>query len=314
MMPAATKIFLAHATEDKARVRKLHAKLLAAGFDAWLDEIDLLPGQNWQLEIPKAIRESKMFIACLSKRSVLKQGYVQKEFRLALSSYAERPPGTTYLIPLRLDECTVPDLQIPALAIDMRHIQWLDYWKPDGFERLVTAIREDDTDPNPGNVIDFADAIRRKQGSTNSSAPAARKRRATNLIKITGNVSGGIVANNVNITGTKSPRMNYPAGSVGANLHKYNYLAYLIARYFEYRKADSSYGASRHARRFHPAEIHTSIQSKFKAKTYFAPEELWEKECLFVRQRIDRTILGRNNTHKGIRNYEPFEEFLSGQK
>jgi hypothetical protein len=109
MMPA-TKIFLAHATEDKARVRKLHAKLLAAGFDPWLDEIDLLPGQNWQLEIPKAIRESKMFIACLSKRSVLRQGYIQKEFRLALSSYAERPPGTSYLIPLRLDESTVPDL------------------------------------------------------------------------------------------------------------------------------------------------------------------------------------------------------------
>lgn len=314
MISAATKIFLAYATEDKTQVRKLHAKLRAAEFDPWLDEIDLLPGQDWQIEIPKAIQGSKMFIACLSKRSVLKQGYVQKEFRLALSSYAERPPGTTYLIPLRLDECAVPDMQIPELAINMRHIQWLDYWKRDGFERLVTAIRQERGDTEPGNVIDLADAIRRKGGSAKPSAPAARKRRATNLIRIEGDVSGGIVANNLSITRPKSPRMNYPAGSVGANLHKYNYLAYLITRYFEYRKADSSYGASRHARRFHPAEIHTSIQSRFKVKTYFVPEELWEKECLYVMQRIDRTILGKNNTHKGIRNYEPFEEFLSGQK
>lgn len=196
----------------------------------------------------------------------------------------------------------------------MRHIQWLDYWKPDGFERLVMAIRREGTDTNAGNVIDFAEAIRRKRVSTNPPAPAARKKRVTNLIKIAGDVSGGIVANNVNITGTKSPRMNYPVGCVGANLHKKNYLAYLITRYFECRNADSSYGASRHAGRFHHAEIHKSIQSKFKVKTYFAPEELWEKECLYVKQRIDQTILGKNNTHKGIRNYEPFEESLSGQK
>lgn len=107
--------------------------------------------------------------------------------------------------------------------------------------------------------------------------------------------------------------MNYPPGSVGANLRKYNYLAYLISQYFEFRKADSSYDTG-HARRFHPAEIHTSIRSKFKVKTYFVPEELWEKECLYVKQRIDRTILGRNNSSRGIRNYEPFEEFLSKQK
>jgi hypothetical protein len=313
MNRAATRIFLAHATEDKGPVRKLHAKLLEAGLDPWLDEIDLLPGQDWQLEIPKAIRESKIFIACLSKRSVLKQGYVQKEFRLALSSYAQKPPGTIYLIPLRLDECDVPDLQIPDLAINMRHIQWLDYWKRDGFERLVSAIHQVGPDRKPGNVIDFADALRRKRGAGSPSAPPAKKRRATNQIRISGDVSGGIVANNINITGSKSPRMNYPAGSVGANLHKYNYLSYLIARYFEYRKADSSYGQSRHARKFHPAEIHTSIQSRFKVKTYFAPEELWEKECLYVKQRIDRTILGKNNTSKGIRNYQPYEEFLSGQ-
>jgi hypothetical protein len=314
MIRPATRIFLAHATEDKAQVRKLHAKMVGAGLDPWLDEIDLLPGQDWQLEIPKAIRESKIFIACLSKRSVLKQGYVQKEFRLALSSYAEKPPGTIYLIPLRLNECAVPDLQIAELGMNMRHIQWLDYWKPDGFERLVAAIHQQESDAKPGNVIDFADAIRRKRRSGISSAPPAKKRRATNQIRIAGDVSGGIVANNINLTGPKSPRMNYPAGSVGANLHKYNYLAYLITKYFEYRKADSSYGALAHARRFHPSEIHTSIQSRFKVKTYFAPEELWEKECLYVKQRIDRTILGKNNISKGIRNYQPYEEFLSAQK
>lgn len=164
-----------------------------------------------------------------------------------------------------------------------------------------------------GNVIDFAEVLKRKRANASKTARAATKRRATNLITIAGDVRGGIVANNITLPGTKSPRMNYPPGSVGANVHKYNYLAYLISQYFEFRKADSSYDAG-HARRFHPAEIHTSIRSKFKVKTYFAPEELWEKECLYVKQRIDRTILGKNNSRRGIRNYEPFEEFLSKQK
>jgi hypothetical protein len=249
----------------------------------------------------------------MSKRSVLKQGYVQKEFRLALNALAERPPSGIYFIPLRLDECELPDLQIPELSINLRRIQWLDYWKPDGPERLLRSIRKEIGDVR-ANVVDFTAILKRKRGNATKSAGASRNARATNFIAIAGDVRGGIVANNISLASTKSPRMNYPPGSVGANVHKYNYLAYLISRYFEFRKADSNYGATSHARRFHPAEIHTSIRSRFKVKTYFAPEELWEKECLYVKQRIDRTILGKNNTHRGIRNYEPLEEFFSSQK
>jgi hypothetical protein len=244
MIAPKTRIFLAHAAEDKDRVRELHARLQAEGFEPGLDEIDLLPGQDWQLEITTAIRESKIFIACLSKRSVLKQGYVQKEFRLALSSYAEKPPGTTYLIPLRLDQCEVPNLQNSDLGVKLRNIQWLDYWKSDGFERLVTAIRQEEPQAVTGKVIQLADAIRRKTTSTSTSVPRARKPPARNVIRIAGDVKGGIVANTVHMPATRSARVNYPTGCVGANLHKKNYLAYLIDQYFKFRDKDSSYGAT----------------------------------------------------------------------
>jgi hypothetical protein len=134
------KIFLAHAVEDKPRVREIYSALQRRGLDPWLDEIDLVPGQNWQLEIQKAIRESGVFVACLSRLSVSKQGYVQREFRIALNVYAEKPPGSIYLIPLKIDDCEVPELQLPQLGINLRDIQWLDYWRTDGFERLVKAI------------------------------------------------------------------------------------------------------------------------------------------------------------------------------
>ena len=125
----APKIFLAHAREDKPQVRKLYADLKARGFDPWLDEIDLLPGQIWKIEIPKAIRQAGVFLACLSSRSVGKVGYVQNEFRLALSALGERPSGTIFLIPVRLDDCDVPDLQIPDLGLSLRDIQWVNRFR-----------------------------------------------------------------------------------------------------------------------------------------------------------------------------------------
>ncbi|HSE17585.1 MAG TPA: toll/interleukin-1 receptor domain-containing protein [Pyrinomonadaceae bacterium] len=135
------RVFLAHASEDKNVVRELYGRLKSSGFEPWLDEIDILPGQNWRIEVPKAIRESNIFIACFSRQSVKKHGYVQKEFRLALTTYAEKPAGSIFLIPLRLDECDLPELEIPEFGVKLADIQWVDYWKSDGFDALVKSIR-----------------------------------------------------------------------------------------------------------------------------------------------------------------------------
>src|SRR5512145_2878543 len=98
------QVFLCHASQDKPKVRELYQLLEAeAWIDPWLDAEKLLPGQDWDFEIQKAIRAADIIIVCLSKESVSKEGYVQKEFRKALSYAEEKPEGTTYIIPLRLD-------------------------------------------------------------------------------------------------------------------------------------------------------------------------------------------------------------------
>ena len=157
------RIFLAHASEDKDLVRDIYSKLLARGFKPWLDEKDLVPGQNWAEEIPKTIRESGIFLACLSQQSVEKQGYVQHELRSALVVYGEKPPGSIYLIPVKLNECEVPDLQLPELGIRLRHIQWLDYWKDDGFDRLVEAINQAIKHADPSQAWQPACSAAREQ-------------------------------------------------------------------------------------------------------------------------------------------------------
>jgi hypothetical protein len=51
------KVFLCHAHADRDPVRVLYSRLKREGVDVWLDKEKLLPGQDWELEIRKAVRE-----------------------------------------------------------------------------------------------------------------------------------------------------------------------------------------------------------------------------------------------------------------
>src|SRR5258708_40195274 len=101
------RVFLCHSSGDKHIVRDLYCRLKTDGFAPWLDEKELLPGQNWREEIPKAVRSSDVVIVCLSK-DFHSAGYRQKEVRLALEVADEQPEGAIFLIPVKLEESEVP--------------------------------------------------------------------------------------------------------------------------------------------------------------------------------------------------------------
>ena len=123
-------IFLSHASEDKRHVRNLCNRLKEDGFDPWLDEERLLPGQDWNLEIEKALRASDAILLCFSSKSVFKEGYIQREYKRAMRYLEEKPEGTIYVIPIRLDKCELPHF--------IREIQWVDY--PADYDRLVMSL------------------------------------------------------------------------------------------------------------------------------------------------------------------------------
>jgi hypothetical protein len=126
------KIFLCHASGDKEEVRKLFRSLSDDGFAPWLDEECLIAGQDWDAEIRKAVKESHVVIVCLSAASTTKAGYVQKEIRLALDVSDEQPEGTIFVIPLRLEDCVVPE------RLSKWH--WVDIFAPNGYRQLARAL------------------------------------------------------------------------------------------------------------------------------------------------------------------------------
>ena len=98
-------IFLSYAREDQDIAEKINKDLSSAGLHVWFDKESLLPGQKWKVEIKRAIRECRYFIALLSSKSLSKRGYVQKEVKEALDLLDEFPESEIFLIPVRIDEC-----------------------------------------------------------------------------------------------------------------------------------------------------------------------------------------------------------------
>ncbi len=125
-------VFLCHASDDKKTVRELYQRLTNSDYEVWLDEAKLLPGQEWELEIPRAVKSADVVVACLSKNSVSKEGYVQKELRIALDVADEKPEGTIFMVPVRLDDCIVPTR--------LNKWQWVDLFEEEGYRKLLLSL------------------------------------------------------------------------------------------------------------------------------------------------------------------------------
>src|SRR6266540_6559181 len=128
------RIFLCHSSSDKSTVRELYQKLSAEGWiDVWLDEEEILPGQDCDYEIDRALDNSDAVIVTLSTGSVAKEGYVQKELRFVLDIALEKPEGTIFILPLRLEDCERPR--------GLRPIESLDYFPPESRELAYARLR-----------------------------------------------------------------------------------------------------------------------------------------------------------------------------
>ncbi len=156
------QVFLCHASADKPKVSELYRYLRRRGIAPWLDAEDLLPGQDWQIEIPKALLASDVIVVCLTQNSVTKEGYVQKEIGFALDK-AQEKPGAIFIIPAKLEACDVPDR--------LSRYHWVDLHLDGGYARLMRSLKlradqlertrielskTDEISPHPGNVPSFS--------------------------------------------------------------------------------------------------------------------------------------------------------------
>jgi hypothetical protein len=150
--------------------------------------------------------------------------------------------------------------------------------------------------------------IRKKMEGT-KSAGHTTKTAPTNSNIIFGNFNNSVVAGTLNVEkltvakGSRTPKMNAPEGSIGADLEKLNYIKRLIDRYIEFKRQDVGKDAIK------PVILYQAIKREFKASYNLIPVSRFAELAGYLTKRIDGTKLGRVKKSRGQRRYSSFEEF-----
>jgi hypothetical protein len=130
------RVFIAYVEEDLAYAKKLNRAFEQNGFRPWLDKKRLMPGQNWPRAIETAIQTSDYFVACFSRRAMSKRGSFHSELRYALFCASKVPLDEIFLIPLRLDDCTVPG----RISKQTQYLNLFPDWNA-GVRRLIAVMK-----------------------------------------------------------------------------------------------------------------------------------------------------------------------------
>lgn len=128
------RVFLIYAHGDKETVHDLYTNIVKNGIKAWLDAEKLLPGQDWEHEIRKAIIRSQVVIVCLSRCFNKQKGYRHEELKIALEKANSLPAGEIFIIPARLEKCDLPN--------SLSHLHRVDLFEADGYKKMMRALRK----------------------------------------------------------------------------------------------------------------------------------------------------------------------------
>jgi CheY-like chemotaxis protein len=128
-------IFISYAREDARTASRLYTDLRELGAEPWLDVEDIRGGQPWERALRTALKSSTHVLILISKYSVGKRGFVQREVRQALDILDEFPPERNFVIPVRLEDIQPQHERLATL-------NWVDLFPSyeRGFGRLAQSL------------------------------------------------------------------------------------------------------------------------------------------------------------------------------
>ncbi len=127
------RVFLSYVREDEEQVDALYKMLQKEGFEPWMDVKRLTAGENWISAIEQAVDDSDFFLVLISKNSIDKRGFIQREMKFALDLLGQESSPNVRVIPALLDDSTVPEPLIKFPRVNL--------FEKNGFSKLVSALQ-----------------------------------------------------------------------------------------------------------------------------------------------------------------------------
>ena len=162
------ELYFCYAREDKPHVDEVYENLHKRGLHPWMDDPPppyradgIPPGVEWDAFLRSKIKSAAAVLAFLSRTSVVKTGYVQKELRWALARVAEHPHDRPFLFPILLEPCEPPELRVDEVSLNK--LQWVAFFR-DGIDALAehlyvlfgSSITQRADEPKPTNLLSVA--------------------------------------------------------------------------------------------------------------------------------------------------------------
>ena len=135
--------FISYVKENKDTVDRLYQELKSHGIKVWLDREDIDPGTRWEPAIRRAIQQGAFFIACLSKEyNERDKTYMNTELTVAIKELHQRPTDRIWFIPVKLNDCEIPDRDIGGgeTLRDFQYVNLYEDWDR-GIQRILKVIQ-----------------------------------------------------------------------------------------------------------------------------------------------------------------------------
>lgn len=150
------KIFISHSSVDKAWVRRFEKRLLAEGYDTWLDEKEIDVGDALAAKISEGLRDAKVVVVVVSA-ATLASRWLRYELDIATERMVS---GHCRVLPVLIDDVEVPPEIAGRLYADMRPK------RRGGFAKVLRTLESEAARyPEPATplTMDSDDAWIRKQ-------------------------------------------------------------------------------------------------------------------------------------------------------
>lgn len=127
------RVFVIYSHKDIDSALSIVNDLRAAGFDPWFDRDEILPGQRIESSLLDGIAQSAVAILLVSKNLNSESKYLTAEIEMALSMMRTKSEVHSPIIPVLLDDASVP--------APLEGVNWIRLESKADLERLIKGLR-----------------------------------------------------------------------------------------------------------------------------------------------------------------------------